>query len=75
MMTRLVSVFAIVAIALGCLVVYGVAVIAWNIAWLRILLWVVIFWIGYFLMSRYKALSGVIVMPLLFISSLVLLLR
>ena len=61
MMTRLVSVFGIVAVALGCLVVYGVAAIAWNIAWLRILLWVVIFWIGYFLMSRYKALSGVIV--------------
>ena len=70
MMTRLVSVFVIVAVALGCLVVYGVAVIAWDIAWLRILLWVVIFWIGYFLMSRYKALSSVIVIPLVFISIL-----
>jgi hypothetical protein len=27
---------------------------------LRILLWVVIFWIGYFPMSRYKALRGII---------------
>ena len=70
MMTRLVSVFVIVAVAFSCLVVYGVAVIAWDIAWLRILLWVVIFWIGYFLMSRYKALSGAIVIPLVFISLL-----
>ena len=50
--------------------VYGVAVIAWDIAWLRILLWVVIVWIGYFLMSRYKALSSVVVTPLVFISIL-----
>ena len=70
MMTRLLSVYVIVAVAFSCLVVYGVAVIAWDIAWLRILLWVVIFWIGYFLMSRYKALSSTIVIPLVFISLL-----
>lgn len=68
LMTRLVSGFAIVSLALGSLVVYGVAAVAWDIAWLRVPLWGVIFWIGYFLMNRYQALSVIFVLPLILIS-------
>jgi hypothetical protein len=37
-------------LTIACLVLYGVAAVSWDTPWLRIALWVAIFWGGFYLM-------------------------
>lgn len=49
-LTRTVAILLIPMLAIACLILYGVALVAWDHAWLRFILWIGIFWGGFFLM-------------------------
>ena len=68
MMTRFVAVLVLVALILASLWILGIAYLSWNNSWLRILLWGGMFWINYYLMSRFPKLSVVFMLPISFAS-------
>lgn len=49
-LSRAVAILMVPILAVSCLILYGVAAVAWDHAWLRVLLWIGIFWGGFFLM-------------------------
>jgi len=63
-MTRFVAVLIMVALILSSLWILGIAYFSWNNSWLRILLWGSMFWINYYLMSKFPKLSVVFMMPI-----------
>ena len=67
-MTRLLSVFLIIALIVASLWILGIAYLSWNISWLRILLWGGMFWVNFYLMSRLPKLSVVFMLPITFAS-------
>ena len=68
MMTRFVAVLVIVALIAASLWILGIAYLSWNLSWLRILLWGGMFWVNYYLMSRFPKLSVVFMLPISFAS-------
>ena len=68
MMTRFVALLILVALILASLWILGIAYLSWNNSSLRILLWGVMFWINYYLMSRLPKLSAVFMLPISFAS-------
>ena len=67
-MTRFVAVLVIAAMILASLWIIGIACLSWNISWLRILLWGVMFWINFYFMSRLPKLSVLFMLPISFAS-------
>ena len=67
-MTRLLSVFLIMALIVASLWILGIAYLSWDISWLRILLWGGMFWVNFYLMSRLPKLSVVFMLPISFAS-------
>jgi multidrug resistance protein MdtO len=67
-LTRLLSILLVVALLVASLWIVGIACLSWNISWFRILLWGVMFWVNYFLMSRFPKLSAVFMLPIVFAS-------
>ena len=65
-MSRLVAVFLILALIVASLWIFAIACLSWNISWLRILLWGGMFWLNYYLMSRFPKLSIVFMLPISF---------
>ena len=65
-MTRLLSVFLIMALIVASLWILGIAYLSWDISWLRILLWGGMFWVNFYLMSRLPKLSIVFMLPISF---------
>jgi multidrug resistance protein MdtO len=49
-LSRTVAILLVPILAVACLIVYGVAAVAWDHKWLRFVLWIGIFWGGFFLM-------------------------
>jgi len=49
-LTRAAAALGVVVSAMACLLIYGVAAVAWDAAWLRVALWLVLFGGGFFLM-------------------------
>ena len=49
-LSRFIAILLVPILALSCLILYLVAAIAWDHAWLRLVLWICIFWGGFFLM-------------------------
>jgi multidrug resistance protein MdtO len=49
-LSRVVAVLLVPMLTIACLVLYGVAAVSWDTPWLRIALWVAIFWGGFYLM-------------------------
>lgn len=66
MMTRFIAVLAIVALIISSLWILGIAYLSWNINWLRVLLWGVMFWINYYLMSRLPKVNVIFMLPVCF---------
>lgn len=66
MLTRLTAVGGVVVAGLSTLLLVGVYMVAWDIAWLRLLLWSVTFFIGFFFMRTF-------IEPDLFLGPLVIL--
>jgi multidrug resistance protein MdtO len=62
-LSRTVAILMVPILALSCLILYGVAAVAWDHAWLRVVLWIGIFWGGFFLM-HILAEPRLIVVPL-----------
>lgn len=50
MLTRLLAVGSIFVAGMATFLLFGVMAVAWDVAWLRLLLWTAIFFVGYFLM-------------------------
>ena len=71
LMTTMVTLLVIPALALTSLMITGVAMVAWNIAWLRILLMAGMFWGGYWFMNRLPALGVTAIIPLAVLSVLI----
>ena len=67
-MTRFVAVLVIAAMVIATFWIIGIACLAWNISWLRILLWGVMFWINFYFMSRLPKLSVIFMLPISFAS-------
>lgn len=67
-MTRFLSLLLIIALVGASLWMLGIACLAWNISWLRILLWGVMFWTNYYFMSRLPKVSMVFMLPISFAS-------
>jgi len=65
-MTRVAAVFLILALVVSSCWILGIARLSWNIPWLRILLWGGMFWVNYYLMSRFPKLSVVFMPPISF---------
>ena len=68
LMTRFVAVLVIIALILSSLWIFGIAYLSWNVNWLRILLWGIMFWINYYLMSRLPKVNVVFMLPISFAS-------
>ena len=68
MMTRFVAVLVIVALIISSLWIFAIAYLSWNINWLRVLLWGVMFWINYYCMSRLPKVNVVFMLPISFAS-------
>ena len=66
MLTRFVAVLVIGSLFISSLWIFAIAYLSWNINWLRILLWGVMFWINYYFMSRLPKLSIVFMLPIVF---------
>ena len=49
-LSRFIAILLVPILALSCFILYLVAAIAWDHAWLRLVLWIGIFWGGFFLM-------------------------
>lgn len=49
-LSRTIAILFVPILLVSCLLIYGVAVVAWDHAWLRVILWIGIFWGGFFLM-------------------------
>lgn len=49
-LSRTIAILFVPILLVSCLIIYGVAAVAWDHAWLRVLLWIGIFWSGFFLM-------------------------
>ena len=49
-LSRTVAILLVPMLAVACAILYGVAAVAWDHAWLRFVLWIGIFWGGFFLM-------------------------
>ena len=71
LMTTMVTLLVIPALAVTSLMITGVAMVAWNIAWLRILLMAGMFWGGYWFMNRTPALGVTAIIPLAVLSVLI----
>ena len=65
-MSRLVAVFLILSLIVASLWIFAIASLSWNISWLRILLWGGMFWVNYYLMSRFPKMSIVFMLPISF---------
>ena len=50
LLTRAVAVAAVLMVAAASVLVYGAALLAWDVAWLRVSLLAVVFFMGFFLM-------------------------
>ena len=50
MLTRALAIASIVMVAIASILVYAVALLAWNVAWLRVSLLALVFFMGFFLM-------------------------
>jgi multidrug resistance protein MdtO len=66
MMTRFVAVLVVAALIISSLWILGIAYLSWNINWLRVLLWGVMFWINYYFMSRLPKVNVVFLLPISF---------
>lgn len=71
LMTTMVALLVIPALLITSLMVTGIAMVAWNIAWLRILLMGGMFWGGYWFMNRTPALGVTAIIPLAMLSVLI----
>lgn len=71
LMTTMVALLVIPALLVTSLMVTGIAMAAWNIAWLRILLMGGMFWGGYWFMNRVPALGVTAIIPLSVLSALI----
>ena len=67
LLTRVVAVEAVLMAAIASILVYGIAFFAWNIAWLRVSLLAVVFFVGFFLM-RATATPRLLLGPLVIFS-------
>ena len=55
MLTRAVAIASTLMAAIASVLVYAVAVLAWNVAWLRVSLLALVFFMGFFLMRTTAA--------------------
>src|SRR5262245_1296570 len=50
MLTRALAIVSLLILAIASVLVYAVALLAWNLAWLRVSLLALVFFMGFFLM-------------------------
>ncbi len=67
MLTRATAIASVLMIAIASILVYAVALLAWNVAWLRVSLLALVFFMGFFLM-RTTAQPMILLGPLVIFS-------
>ena len=67
MLTRATAIASVLMIAIASILVYAVALLAWNVAWLRVSLLALVFFMGFFLM-RTTAQPVILLGPLVIFS-------
>lgn len=71
LMTTMSTVIVIPAMFLTSGILVGIEVVAWDIAWLRILLMGLLFWAGFWVMSRLPGLSILALFPMSMLSVMI----
>lgn len=71
LMTTMSTVLVIPAMLLTSGLLVGIEMLAWDTAWLRILLMGLLFWTGFWIMSRYPAMSVLAVLPMSLLSVMI----
>lgn len=71
LMTNILSVLLMPAMLITSLVLVGIEMVAWDTAWLRILLMGTLFWTGFWTMSRSPALGILAIFPMCLLSILI----
>lgn len=71
LMTTMSVVLVIPSMLLTSALLIAIEMVAWDTAWLRILLMGLLFWTGFWTMSRYPAASVIAVLPMSFLSVMI----
>jgi multidrug resistance protein MdtO len=69
--TTLVGILLVPALLLASLTLTGITMVAWDVAWLRLLLMTLVFLGGFWLMSRLPVLSVIAMLPLVLLSTMI----